>query len=64
MRNPAKMNTKPIPINQKHFYMNRKLVKANGIQLEIVRHLMKMNKKPIDINRNMFKVCYDAYYNS
>ena len=55
------MNTKPIPINQKPFYMNRKLVKANGIQLEIVRHLMKMNKKPIDINRNMFKVCYDAY---
>ena len=53
MRNPAKM--------KKPFYMNRKLVKADGIQSEIVRHLMKMNKKPIDINRNMFKACYDAY---
>ena len=29
--------------------MNRKLVKAKGTQLEIVRHLMKMNKKPIEL---------------
>ena len=36
--------------------MNRKLVKAKGTQLEIVRHLMKMNKKPIEINRNMYKI--------
>ena len=35
--------------------MNRKLVKAKGTQLEIVRHLMKMNKKPIEIHRNMYK---------
>ena len=41
--------------------MNRKLVKAKGTQLEIVRHLMEMNKKPIEINRNMYKICYEAY---
>ena len=63
MRNPDKMNTKPIQICQKPIYMNRKLIisKAKGIQLEIVRHLIKLNKKPMKTHRNMFKVCYEVF---